>query len=410
MELNLENINQILLFILIAQSFFAAIIFFLQKSDRKKASSLLSLFMLFVFLFSLAYFSYFYKVKLLLDVLKFVFLPAAFCIIPILYLYLKALTINDVHFGKKEIIHFIPAIVTLLFLKGYYFFSDTQYIDVYVSSYWDNSWRLELTPFMAVSVFILQDVIFFAQLVIYFILMYLMLHRHRRNIRKYFSDIEQLKLSWITAFMTMFLIFGVAAFSAEFFFDLETKHYEFLYNFSAVIYIFFITYYGLNQRDIYEIKGKAEKKTEKILEDTIDESSEKSAVSNIPSPREEIMQEVEPENNSKDMLLLNKLEKLFTEEKLYLKTDLSLAEIARNLGTNKQHISHLLHEHLQTNFYRYVNAFRIEESLELLKNSENGKYTIETIAEMCGFKSKSSFNKFFKEKTGKTPSEYRKSM
>jgi len=44
-------------------------------------------------------------------------------------------------------------------------------------------------------------------------------------------------------------------------------------------------------------------------------------------------------------------------------------------------------------------------ALDLI-NTNQGKLKIESLAYSCGFNSKTSFNKYFKEKTGFTPSEY----
>ncbi|MDX2247925.1 MAG: helix-turn-helix domain-containing protein [Bacteroidia bacterium] len=44
--------------------------------------------------------------------------------------------------------------------------------------------------------------------------------------------------------------------------------------------------------------------------------------------------------------------------------------------------------------------------MRLFSQTENQVYTILAIAYDCGFNSKSTFNKYFKLYTGKTPSEY----
>jgi AraC-like DNA-binding protein len=46
----------------------------------------------------------------------------------------------------------------------------------------------------------------------------------------------------------------------------------------------------------------------------------------------------------------------------------------------------------------------------LIINDKNSKLTVEELAEMVGYNSKSSFNNAFKSITSKTPSEFRKSI
>lgn len=99
--------------------------------------------------------------------------------------------------------------------------------------------------------------------------------------------------------------------------------------------------------------------------------------------------------------------KLMTDEKPYLNTDLSLKSLATDLGSNSKYLSFLINSEFDQNFSTFVNGYRVEEAKVKLKDPENDIYTIQSIAEMTGFKSKSSFNKAFKDTTGKTPSQFR---
>jgi AraC-like DNA-binding protein len=61
------------------------------------------------------------------------------------------------------------------------------------------------------------------------------------------------------------------------------------------------------------------------------------------------------------------------------------------------------------NFSDFVNLLRIEEAKSLLVR-DGGKKNILDILLEAGFNSKSSFNTIFKEKTGMSPSQYRRSL
>ena len=65
-------------------------------------------------------------------------------------------------------------------------------------------------------------------------------------------------------------------------------------------------------------------------------------------------------------------------------------------------------EGIGVNFSSFINGYRITKAKKLLVDTANGRYTIEGLAEMPGFKSKSNFNAAFKKFTGQTPSQYRK--
>lgn len=72
----------------------------------------------------------------------------------------------------------------------------------------------------------------------------------------------------------------------------------------------------------------------------------------------------------------------------------------------------MLNNYKNKPFYRYINEYRIEyfkNSVELaIEKNENINFL--SFAYEAGFKSKSSFNRYFKEITGKTPSEYYKDL
>lgn len=103
----------------------------------------------------------------------------------------------------------------------------------------------------------------------------------------------------------------------------------------------------------------------------------------------------------------NQLKELMLSKKVYLDSELNLDKLSKLSGLPKHHISEILNDHLQQNFYAYVNGFRIGEAKRrLIKNAET---SIMDVAYSCGFKSKTSFNTHFKNSTGLTPSEFRAS-
>ncbi len=106
--------------------------------------------------------------------------------------------------------------------------------------------------------------------------------------------------------------------------------------------------------------------------------------------------------------LMAKLENLFENKKVYLQKDLTMSKIARSLKTNTSYLSALIHKHYQCKFNQFVNRYRIEKACELLSNRGMDIYSIEGIADMAGFQSKSVFNRVFKEATGIHPSVFRK--
>lgn len=103
----------------------------------------------------------------------------------------------------------------------------------------------------------------------------------------------------------------------------------------------------------------------------------------------------------------NQLQELMLSKKAYLDAELTLDKLSTLSGLPKHHISEILNDHLEQNFYTYVNRYRVEEArVKLLKDINE---SIMDVAYACGFKSKTSFNTYFKKLTGLTPTEYRSS-
>lgn len=101
------------------------------------------------------------------------------------------------------------------------------------------------------------------------------------------------------------------------------------------------------------------------------------------------------------------LRKLIKENKLYLKPNLSRRDLGEEMSLTDVQISQLLNEGLHTNFYELINHYRILEAEDRIQSGQLDEITIQALAHDVGFKSKSTFNKKFKEQTGLTPSKYR---
>jgi len=96
------------------------------------------------------------------------------------------------------------------------------------------------------------------------------------------------------------------------------------------------------------------------------------------------------------------LEEVMEEQRLYLNKDLTLADLALALNTNRTYISNYLSQVRGQTFYDYVNQLRIERvSLPMLK--EHPEYTLDYVAMQSGFASISTFRRAFVKLTGHTP-------
>jgi AraC-like DNA-binding protein len=112
-------------------------------------------------------------------------------------------------------------------------------------------------------------------------------------------------------------------------------------------------------------------------------------------------------NTDRKAHLLN-LNTLLTEEKVYRNNELRLSDLAKALNISSHHLSQLLNEEKQQNFFDFINAYRVQEAQERIAAGK-GKTLLE-IAFAVGFNNKNSFNSAFKKHLGMTPSAYKKTV
>ena len=105
-----------------------------------------------------------------------------------------------------------------------------------------------------------------------------------------------------------------------------------------------------------------------------------------------------------------KLSQVMTKEKVFLNPELTLNELADKLEIKVSELSQFINSNLNKNFNDFVNEYRVNEFKRLVSAQDvDSKATVIELAFDSGFNSKASFNRIFKEATGMTPSEYRKS-
>lgn len=102
----------------------------------------------------------------------------------------------------------------------------------------------------------------------------------------------------------------------------------------------------------------------------------------------------------------SKLDTIIDNDRIYLKQDLTLKELAELINTSVHNLSSLLNDVYKQCFYDFINELRIKEFVEKVSNGEHVNKTILGLALEVGFKSKSTFNKAFKVLHNKTPSEF----
>jgi AraC-like DNA-binding protein len=103
---------------------------------------------------------------------------------------------------------------------------------------------------------------------------------------------------------------------------------------------------------------------------------------------------------------LDWVESFMRERQPYLRSELTLAELALQVGMTPRRLSRLVNQGRGRNFADWVNRYRLEEAKRLLVDPVAGARSVLDAMYAAGFNSKSSFNALFKASTGTTPTEF----
>ena len=95
------------------------------------------------------------------------------------------------------------------------------------------------------------------------------------------------------------------------------------------------------------------------------------------------------------------------EQQLYLQYDMSITELARQIGTNRVYLSK--HFAMQgTTYNAYINGLRIQYFVRIYREAEQTQQTITVrqLALQCGFRNYGTFSAAFKQNMGMTATEW----
>lgn len=95
-----------------------------------------------------------------------------------------------------------------------------------------------------------------------------------------------------------------------------------------------------------------------------------------------------------------------TAKRLHLVHEITIDQFSEAVGLDARCVSQVLNSKFGVNFFHFINNHRVEEAKRLLVGDT--EYTISGVWRKSGFNSKASFNRVFKEKTGLTPSDFKR--
>lgn len=227
------------------------------------------------------------------------------------------------------------------------------------------------------------------QAIFYTAFSYFTIRRHQIKIQQFSANTEGINLNWLEYIILVLLLINIAYVVYNLFFNPLSLNV--FINTAFLLVIYFVGYYSLKQKEIYPIEEKQREELIAISEEANAEEIKKKLISD--------------EELSK---IKSQLQELMESQKPYLDSELNLIKLAELLSVSTHHLSYVINNGFQKNFFQYVNEYRIDHAKNLLKDDRNNHLSILGIAYESGFNSKTSFNITFKKLTNKTPSEFKK--
>ena len=304
--------------------------------------------------------------------------PFDYTLAPLLYLYIRELVSGKQGLKRKDLLHFIPFALCVVYLIPYYLQSSAGKFSNLTSIYYVRWYYLRSSLAILLAL-------------VYIILIAFKLVSYSREVKsagpanKVRARLFQVRFL-VIAFGAVWMLAAV-----RYVFDLYYPAYMGYSNLvlplCATFIIYTMAYISLRRPEAFMGAGQSTAETSSSSVKKYEKSS------------------LTPERAER---YLKRLVELMQTEKPYLDHELTVQKLAERLAIPAPHLSQTINELLNQNFSDLVNSYRVEEAKRLLLDPSKKHYSILAIAEEVGFNSKSAFNSVFKKHVNSTPSEWRR--
>lgn len=372
------------IFLIAAFNAFFFAILLIQKKPRALHDNILILWLLYLGLFIGVYSFYSHELFTHFKLLSISFISLFLLHGVFLYFYISALVSSKKIFDTINLIHFTPFVLFNCYVLVISFFptiSERIRLDYA---------QLNISPPFLFIFFLIATILSGP---LYFAVSIRLFKKLDINIFNNFSSSEEINLIWLRKLVyifgiiwTVLIVITVIHHVFNLFSMVFCTDGLFL---SLSVFVILIGYFGLKQKVIFS--GDTE--NEQVFGE---ETKVKYASSRL----------TEAEANQ----LVKKLNNFMVSEKPFLNPNLTLQQLASDIGISTHYLSQIINEKFNLNFFDYINQFRVEEFKVKIGDPKFENYSFLGIAFDCGFNSKSAFNRIFKKFTNLTPSQYKASV
>lgn len=323
---------------------------------------------------------------------------------PLLFCYVKALTEKQYRWTRWDSLHFLPTF-SLMFYTAAVAVSANE-IDL-ASKWWTGDSDFQYTRMgeillMASSLYFFTYVAFAAR----------RLSMHKQNIEEYFSNVDGKQLNWLWLVIGLCTLIAFTTFVAQavrYYSGFSLGPRQVYASILTTILIYFMAFMGMRQNFIFAPKLQD---GDSLLDNTVlplmNDDEKIIPVDSMESIEKKSKYEKSGLKEEELGPLWEQLQLLMLEKKPFLDSDLKLADLAEMMGLSANYLSQVINRGGEQKFFDYINAHRVQEAVELLKQKPN--VSLLHIALDAGFISQQAFSSRFKKVMALTPSQYRKKL
>lgn len=295
---------------------------------------------------------------------------------PLTYLYCKASIHKALLSLKKNVLHFIPFLVSFFWFWPTLITSGEAKLVIYRITITEG--KVPEVKFVIISMALIA--------LVYTVISIRMTSKYLNYIKNTRSNLDTSFYRWLL-FLSCSLAFPILAvviitISSPQIFSILTS----TFTLASFIFIIYITL-TVRPKFFHDIPHQLP-----VINDLQEEKSKY---------KNSYLQESQKDKYQRKLLAYMKT------EKPYLDPELTIAEFSKQLHIPSYYVSQIINEKLDVNFLDFVNRYRIKEVKSKLLNKNLNHLTIISLAYESGFNSKTAFYSAFKKHVGTTPSQFR---
>jgi len=371
----LQGIGRISVFVSLLLAFFLLTV----KTENKLANRLFAWF----FIFSAIDLSGFFIETDTRNELNLEIFRSTACLLgmPLFYLFVLAVCYSDFRLKWKHLVHLLPfLLVNLIFIPRIYLSTNIDK-DTFVAT-------LNQMP----EIYLIQILIEF-QYVFYIVSVFLILKKYREIYLENYADSSTATYKWLFQITCVFLIaHSIVALKNVLRYSGFREIFLWANVLVGTIALFITCWFimkALNHPELFRgVNSKL-----KLAKDILPEVEEKPQSTDV---QDELISRQ-----------ISTLKQYMAEKEPFLDPSLTIQELANQIDIPVRDLSVLINHQMDQHFFDFVNEYRIQKAMNILKDQSKSQLTVLEILYEVGFNSKSSFNTSFKKYTNLTPTAYR---